>query len=219
MMPAYRTGTSRFKPLLRLKPSSGTTAFLWMELWVSRPCLYCAILVDHKTRFLLHLRMLFPHTMRQLSAIFLVLFFAACGNQTVTHSEESALPAASSNSVPATPKVQLIGDFEGDLDDLTNALGGESGEWNMNPLDINDSYTDPLVVEMTGKDGQKSQVLSLAYSVDTPLESQNGYWTKLKGFDASDYDHLEFDVKGDSAKGFTEVFKLEIKKPKPKTQL
>lgn len=148
--------------------------------------------------------------------------FVACGQAPVIHSQESssvapAKPVQSSSA--AVLKTQIIADFEGNPDDLTNKLDGASGEWNMNPADINDSYTDPLIVKMPGKDGKESQVLSLTYSTEALSEfTQNGYWTKLMGFDASDYDHLEFEVKGDAVKGFTELFKLEIKKPKPKTE-
>jgi hypothetical protein len=50
--------------------------------------------------------------------------------------------------------------------------------------------------------------------VESDVPSQNGFWTKLQGFDASHHDHVEFDIKGDAEKGFTEVFKIEIKKYK-----
>lgn len=114
--------------------------------------------------------------------------------------------------------VQMIADFEGDPMELVNDLGGASGEWNLNPMDINNSYTDWDIVTMLGKDGVKSQVLELSYSVESDLPSQNGFWTKLMGFDASGYDHLEFDVKGSQDDGFTETFKVEIKKPKPQME-
>ncbi len=168
--------------------------------------------------------MFFPLIRYRFAFLFLALFFAACGNQTVTHSEESgtspvSITSAADVATDALSKTKLIADFEGDLNDLTNKLGGGSGEWNLNPDDANDSYTDPLIVKMVGKDGQESQVLSLGYSTDAASEfTQNGFWTKLGGFDASDYDHLQFEVKGDAEKGFTELFKIEIKKPKPKTE-
>lgn len=95
---------------------------------------------------------------------------------------------------------------------IMNNFGGESGSWNLNPEDENNSYTDADVVEAEGKDGKKNHVLKLTYSVDSEFPSQNGFWTKLKNFDAENYDHLEFDLKGDPAKGFTEKFKIEIKK-------
>ena len=65
---------------------------------------------------------------------------------------------------------------------------------------------------MPGRDGKESKVLRLTYSVDSDVPAQNGFWTKLMGLDGSQYDHFEMDVKGDSDKGFTEKFKIEIKK-------
>ncbi len=168
-----------------------------------------------------------PHFFKKSLILFVLTLCVACGKQPVIHSQETqtVAPVVAEKSNPAAVtvtqdlKTQVIADFEGDPNDLTNKLGGASGEWNLNPDDANDSYTDPLIVKMPGKDGKESQVLSLGYSTDVPSEfTQNGFWTKLGGFDASDYDHLEFDVKGDVQKGFTEVFKIEIKKPKPKTE-
>ncbi len=114
--------------------------------------------------------------------------------------------------LPDVPKVVTVADFEAVGEKIMNNLGGESGDWNMNLADINNSYTDPRVVSMAGKDGVTTRVLSLAYSVDSDLPAQNGFWTKLAGFDASSYDHLEFEIKGDARAGFTERFRLEVKK-------
>lgn len=124
-------------------------------------------------------------------------------------------PRSVSDKAPVpseTPKVVMVADFEADGAKIVNNLGGESGDWNMNLADINNSYTDPQVVSIAGKDGKTSKVLSLAYSVDSDLPAQNGFWTKLEGFDASSYDHLEFEIKGDGKAGFTDRFRLEMKK-------
>ena len=132
-------------------------------------------------------------------------------------SEEPAAPAAPVSPEPAAAAPSgdefVLADFESG--ELANNLGGESGSWNMDPMDENNSYTDADVVDLAGKDGAVNKVLKLSYSVESEVPSQNGFWTKLKGFDASGYDHLEFDVKGDPEKGFTESFKIELKKPKP----
>jgi hypothetical protein len=77
---------------------------------------------------------------------------------------------------------------------------------------VNNSFTDLAIVPLPGKDGKESKVLGLTYSVDSDVPAQNGFWTKLMGFDGSQYDHFEMDVKGDAARGFTEKFKIEIKK-------
>lgn len=127
-------------------------------------------------------------------------------------------PEAAAADVPGSEqgmlKEVMVMDFENG-DDLTNRLGGASGSWNMDMLDENNSYTDADVVQIEGLNGEVSGVLKLTYSVDSDVPSQNGFWTKLMSFDATDYDHLEFDVKGDPIKGFTDIFKIEIKKPKP----
>lgn len=147
------------------------------------------------------------------SALFLMtsLLPISCYAETSAPAEPaaSASPAAEVEPPPET----LIADFEGA--DLYNSLQGESGSWNLDMLDENNSYTDADIVELPGKDPAKpNQALKLAYSVESDVPSQNGFWTKLKSFDASHYDHLEFDVKGDAQKGFTSLFKIEIKKYK-----
>ncbi len=114
---------------------------------------------------------------------------------------------------PEPPAEKLVFDFEGA--DLVNALDGESGSWNLDPMDENNSYTDADIAEVPDLAGNaKNQALRLSYSVESEVPSQNGFWTKLRDFDASHYDHLVFDVKGDASKGFTDKFKIEIKKYK-----
>lgn len=127
------------------------------------------------------------------------------------YAEEPVLPEMNPE-VPTAhqPTEVVIADFESGT--LENNLAGESGSWNMDPMDENNSYTDADIVTAVQKDGTEGQVLRLTYSVESELPSQNGFWTKLKDMDAVDYDHLEFDVKGDAEEGFTKQFKIEIKK-------
>jgi len=123
------------------------------------------------------------------------------------------------DSVPAKerpanlPLEIVIANFESG--ELTNELGGESGSWNLDPMDENNSYTDADIVDSPRTGNDKNKALKLTYSVESDLPSQNGLWTKLKDFDGSHYDHLYLDVKGDETQGFTNIFKIEIKKPKP----
>jgi hypothetical protein len=147
-------------------------------------------------------------------------------NPTLVFSEAEPVPATdegSSNaalakqSVPDDSKEKLIADFEGP--DLKNNLEGESGSWNLNAEDENNSYTDADLVEMPDKNGNPNHALKLTYSVESDVPSQNGFWTKLRDLDASTYDHLEFDVKGDAKAGFTDKFKIEIKKFKDKERV
>ncbi|HOW59327.1 MAG TPA: glucoamylase family protein [Candidatus Omnitrophota bacterium] len=126
--------------------------------------------------------------------------------------EKSMGGKVSQPSSSAQLRSRMVADFEGDQEKMVNHLGGESGDWNWNPADINNSFSDLHVVKMTGMDGKETHVLSLTYSVDSDLPARNGFWTKLLGLDASAYDHLEFEMKGDAEKGFTKRFRLEMKK-------
>lgn len=126
--------------------------------------------------------------------------------------QENAVPSAAPGPEAEPPKVVMVHDFEGT--DLINGLGGASGSWIINSADVNNSYCDEDVVEVTGKDGRLTRALRLNYSVDSDIPSQSGFWTKLQNFDALHYDRLEFEIKGDPEKGFTNRFKLELKKCK-----
>lgn len=127
-----------------------------------------------------------------------------------TVSAPSRVPVEQSGS--PLPQIKMVADFEVSGEKIINNLGGESGDWTLNPSDINNSFTDPRLVMMSGIDGSESRVLGLSYSVDSEAPAQNGFWTKLQALDASQYDHLEFEIRGDAQKGFTERFRLELKK-------
>ena len=107
-------------------------------------------------------------------------------------------------------KELLIADFEDGR--LPNLLGGGSGAWALN-ADDRDQEIIPEIIEMAGLRGS-TRCLKLTYDVESSLPAQNGFWTKLMDLDATSYDHLEFDIKGDAAIGFNDVFKVEIKKYK-----
>jgi hypothetical protein len=111
---------------------------------------------------------------------------------------------------PINPDEVVIADFESG--GLVNLLGGETGSWNLNPDDPK-STVDIAIVE-GDQSGSEGHALRIRYSVDTETIAQNGYWTRLVNLDGSRYDHVEFDVRGDAGEGFTNVFKLEIKKYK-----
>lgn len=107
----------------------------------------------------------------------------------------------------------LIDDFEDD--EPKNYLEGESGTWNLTPDDEEVSVSNEVVAG-AGVNGSKA--LKLSYDVDSKEIAKVGYWTKLREFDATQYDHLSFDVKGD-ASGFTDVFLIEIKKYKNEARI
>ncbi len=152
-----------------------------------------------------------------ISAFFLSL---SCSHSSeIPPQNPAAVQAAASTSTIQSPgavqqplKTLDITDFENG--NSVNRLGGASGSWNMDTSDINNSYTDDDFVEIPGPDGKRVKVLRLRYSVDSDKPSQNGYWTKLMDVDAEDYDHLDFELKGDPAQGFTDRFKIELKKCK-----
>ncbi|HOG24062.1 MAG TPA: glucoamylase family protein [Candidatus Omnitrophota bacterium] len=115
-----------------------------------------------------------------------------------------------SSGGPTLGEVEMVADFE--TGTLTNNRGGASGDWNWNPADVNNSYTDATIVSMPGADGIESRVLQLTYSVDSDVPARNGFWTKLMAVDGRKYDHLALDIKGDPKRGFTEKFRIEVKK-------
>ena len=144
----------------------------------------------------------------------MTVLFLGCSNQELENKADQTVGPTQAKGPTATNDVvtATVADFEGKGGEFINNLGGENGTWNMNPADENNSYADMTVVRIPGKDGSDSQVLRLTYSVESELPSQNGFWTKLVDFDGSAYDHLALDVKGDAEKGFTEQFRLEVKK-------
>ncbi|HOW88580.1 MAG TPA: carbohydrate binding domain-containing protein, partial [Candidatus Omnitrophota bacterium] len=143
--------------------------------------------------------------------IFLSVFHAGCSAD-IPREPEKIENVKTQTVSPDLPKVAMVADFEAEDPKILNNLGGETGDWNLNPADANNSYTDLKIVKMPGKDGNASSVLRLTYSVDSDVPAQNGFWTKLKDLDGSQYDHLEFEIKGDPEEGFTEKFRLELKK-------
>lgn len=112
-------------------------------------------------------------------------------------------------------KTAVIDDFS---NQTLNSLGGNSGAWSADPHNP-DLYTKTEIVSQKDFPEQAKNALKLSYSVDTDKEAMTGYWTVLNNFDASDYDELVFYVKGDKKEGFTTTFKLEIKKPKPGSEI
>ncbi len=110
----------------------------------------------------------------------------------------------------ASSKEAIVADFE--EGNLVNRLQGESGSWNLSSDDPNSKIA-ISIAEGAGQDG-KGNALKIDYRVQSEMLAQNGFWTKLKEFNASPYDHLQFDVRGDEELGFTNVFKIELKKRK-----
>lgn len=104
----------------------------------------------------------------------------------------------------------VVDDFEDEKP--TNLLQGETGTWNLTPDDPEVSISEE-VAEGLGASGSR-RALKLTYDVDSPEIAKVGYWTKLRDLDATPYDHLAFEVRGDPEEGFTDTFLIEIKKYK-----
>ena len=105
------------------------------------------------------------------------------------------------------PSSVVIADFN--RDSLINNLYGESGTWEKNPEDKKQWITASL--DGLVRRGESGSSLRIEYNVGSP-GAVNGFWTQLRDFDASKYDHFEFWVKGDEKKGFTSTFKIEFNK-------
>ncbi|MCM8798493.1 MAG: hypothetical protein NC821_03390 [Candidatus Omnitrophica bacterium] len=117
----------------------------------------------------------------------------------------------------AKPKLTLtregalvVADF--DTCKKPNNVGGDFGAWNKDPSDFTQGCFDSFV--STIKHGDEGCSIQLMYDVDSPNPAYNGFWMKLQGIDISDYKALSFWVKGDEMRGFTKVFKVELKNTK-----
>jgi len=106
--------------------------------------------------------------------------------------------------------VLLVADF--DSGKKPNNLGGDFGSWNRDPKDFTQGCMDSFV--STIKHGETGYSLQLMYDVLSDNPAYNGFWMKLQGIDISDYKKLSFWVKGDELRGFTKVFKVELKNTK-----
>lgn len=102
--------------------------------------------------------------------------------------------------------------------DKPNNVGGDFGSWDKDPED--DTQGTQMAFEPDDALGNPSGYsVRLDYDVDSVNPAYNGFWMKLGGEDARDFDTLTFYVKGDEEKGFTKRIKVELKdqsdKPSP----
>lgn len=134
---------------------------------------------------------------------------AACGGGGVT-----APPAGP--GTPAEAPVQarfVLHDFNHNT--IQNALGGGCGVWKIDPTDTGSDCS--FAVDTAAAFGPEGAGLRLAYRLNPATASQNGFWMQLRRLDLSDFDHLEFRLRGDAAAGFATRFKIEFKKHKTDT--
>ncbi len=102
----------------------------------------------------------------------------------------------------------LIDNF--DENSILNHLGGNSGSWEKDPLDTQESCAEAIVYDALSEK-EKNKVLRLTYDVESKQVAYNGYWTRLNGLDLKPFQSLYFRVRGDATTGFTHRFKIELK--------
>ncbi|MBI4372103.1 MAG: DUF3131 domain-containing protein [Candidatus Omnitrophica bacterium] len=142
--------------------------------------------------------------MKKLQSLIVLIFLTSAAGQSCVYAERQVQVAQAQNSGEA-----VIDDFEGE--GPKNQLGGENGTWNLTPDHPDISVTNETV---DGGASDSKKALKITYEIDVSGIAKVGYWTKLRDFDATRYDHLAFDVKGDPEAGFTSVLMVEIKKYK-----
>jgi len=111
----------------------------------------------------------------------------------------------------ATPKRLVVHDFNRPA--IQDNLGGNAATWNLDPTDSRSECIYSL--DARTKRGTNGNSLHLAYRLNPKKSSQNGFWMRLNGLDARDYDHLELWIKGDPKQGFAKSLKIEVQQPKP----
>ena len=120
-----------------------------------------------------------------------------------------AVPAASAaDKASASPAGELlVADF--DAGEKPNNIGGDFGAWSKDPTDFSQGCSESF--DSVNRFGTKGFSMRLEYSVDSKNPAYNGFWMFLQNLDASKYDNVAFQVKGDAKIGYTTVFKVEIK--------
>lgn len=140
---------------------------------------------------------------------FLGLISVLSANASVPRHSKSQIDKPTEVASNASSANQLvIADF--DTGDKPNNLGGDFGAWNKDPADETQSCN--ISFETDDAFGDPSgYAIKLDYDVDSPNPAYNGFWMKLNGQNASDYNTLSFYVRGEGVNNFTKRIKLEIK--------
>mgnify|MGYP003574464192 FL=1 len=99
--------------------------------------------------------------------------------------------------------------FDYDARTPMSSVNGLSGIFDFDPNDA-EAYCRTGYVRDEGlhKDGYHMKV---SYDVDSVKPAFNGWWTKLNGINLSDFEAVALTIKGDSEKGFSDIFKIELK--------
>jgi len=104
-------------------------------------------------------------------------------------------------------EIFVIADFNSG--EKPNKIGGDFGAWDKDPLDFTQTAFDSFI--STIRHGNKGYCVQVMYDVISDNAAYNGFWMKLNELDASEYNNIHFWVKGDELRGYTQVFKLELK--------
>lgn len=112
------------------------------------------------------------------------------------------------NSEKHTSKELVLADFNSGS--KPNNLGGDFGVWNKDPDDISQGCRMDFEEE-DALPGAEGKSLRLDYDVESENPAYNGFWMKLNGLDASDYNTVSLYIRGEGLKNFTKRVKFEIK--------
>ncbi len=112
----------------------------------------------------------------------------------------------------AVPKEGVLMAADFDTCKKPNNVGGDFGAWNKDPQDFTQGCFDSFIP--TIKHGEEGCSVQIMYDVLSPNPAYNGFWMKLNGIDLAGYNKVSFWVKGDEMRGFTKVFKAELKNNK-----
>jgi len=121
----------------------------------------------------------------------------------------SAVDAPRKGSEPEVPARLVLHDFE--RDSLHGNLGGMVKSWIRGDGEVRMNLA-PMT-EAGNPDGDQALHFGYAIGEEGGTTSTVGLQLDLNGLDASDYDHLEFRVRGDASAGFTEAFKVQFLRP------
>ncbi len=106
-----------------------------------------------------------------------------------------------------TEGVLLVADF--DSGTKPNNIGGDFGAWSKDPIDFTQGCFDSFI--STIRHGDTGYSVQLMYDVASDNPAYSGFWMQLNGIDLSAYKKLSFWVKGDELRGYSKVFKIELK--------
>ena len=128
---------------------------------------------------------------------------------------QAAQEEKAEKKVPAAGEL-VIADF--DTGDKPNNIGGDFGAWDKDPND--ETQGCKMSFESDDALGDPAGYsIRLDYDVESPNPAYNGFWMKLNGQNATNYNTVNFYMKGDATAGFTKRVKIELKdmtnKPSP----